>query len=315
MPTVASVTTATSNIRKIIDVIKDVANANSGALATFAKDLKKIGKDAVEKFVDAFTSNATKTDVKEAAKDLGDMIVKGIENKEDDVKNAAKDAAKEAVDGVETQEDEMESAGKDLGKGLERGIKSKVGDAYVAGYKLGQAAVQGEKDGQASNSPSKLTIQAGKWLGEGLIVGMGKMGGKVYNAGATLGKTATKTISSTISTIAAAVNTDIDSQPTIRPVLDLSDVRSGARTISSMFGSGASVGVMANVNSISSMMNSNRQNGANSDIVSAIDRLNKKMDNFGNTSYQINGVTYDDGSNIAEAVKSITRAAVRERRV
>ena len=315
MPASVDVSTAVANIRRIISVIKDVANANSGALATFAKDLKKIGKDAVEKFVEAFTSDATKTDVKKAAKDLGDAIVKGIEAKEDDIADAAKTVADGAVSAVETQIIDMEGAGKDLGSGLVSGIKSKVGEAYVAGYKLGQAAVEGEKDGQKSNSPSKLTIQAGKWIGEGLIIGMGKMGGKVYAAGNTLGKTATSTISSTISNIAAAVNTDIDSQPTIRPVLDLSDVRSGARSISSMFGNGASVGVMANVNSISSMMSSRGQNGANADVVSAIDRLNKKMDSIGNTSYQINGVTYDDGSNIAEAVKSITRAAVRERRV
>lgn len=315
LPATASISSAVSSIRKIISVIDDIANANSGALATFADNLKKVGKKAIEKFVEAFTCEATKTDLKDAAKSLGDLVVKGIEDKEDDVKSAATDAAEKAVDGVETQTDDMEGAGEDFGDGLVSGIESKVGDAYVAGYKLGQAAVQGEKDGQASNSPSKLTIQAGKWLGEGLIVGMGKMGGQVYDAGAALGKTATKTISSTISSIAAAVSTDIDAQPTIRPVLDLTDVRSGAKSISSMFGSGASVGVMANVHSISSMMSTNSQNGANSDVVSAIDRLNKKMDNFGNTSYQINGVTYDDGSNIAEAVKSITRAAVRERRV
>ena len=315
MPATGLISSAISNVRKIISVLQDIANANTGVLATFADDLKQISKKAVEKFVDAFTSDATKTDLRNAAKDLGEQVIKGIKDKTDDIGDTAQDAAEDAVDAVETQEDDMETAGGDLGKGLVRGIKSKLGAAYVAGYELGKAAVQGEKDGQASNSPSKLTIQAGKWLGEGLIVGMGMMGGKVYNAGATLGKTATKTISSTISNIAAAVNTDIDAQPTIRPVLDLTDVRSGAKSISSMFGSGASVGVMANVSSISSMMNSNSQNGANSDIVSAIDRLNKKMDNFGNTSYQINGVTYDDGSNIAEAVKSITRAAVRERRV
>jgi hypothetical protein len=84
--------------------------------------------------------------------------------------------------------------------------------------------------------------------------------------------------------------------------------------IGSMLG-GGSVGVMANVGAISAMMNQRSQNGANADVVSAIDKLNKKMDNMGNTSYNINGVTYDDGSNISEAVKTIVRAARIERRV
>lgn len=315
MPSSESITTAVNSVKKILSVIDDIANANSGALATFASDLKKIGEKAVDKFVSAFTSNSAKTDLKEAAKALGDQVVDGIEAKEKAIKNAAKSAAGEAVDGVETQEDDMESAGKDLGSGLVSGINSKKTAAYNAGYALGQMAVQGEKDGQQSKSPSKLTMLAGKWLGEGLIIGMGQMGNKVYKAGSTLGETATDTISSSISSIANMVGSDIDAQPTIRPVLDLSDVKSGASALSSMLNMDSSVGVHANLGAISSMMSGRNQNGSTSDIVSAIDKLNKKMDGLGTTTYQINGVTYDDGSNISDAVRTIVRAAVMERRI
>ena len=50
------------------------------------------------------------------------------------------------------------TAGSYLGSGLVLGINSKQTSVYNAGYKLGRLAAQGEKDGQASNSPSKLTI-------------------------------------------------------------------------------------------------------------------------------------------------------------
>ena len=293
MPSQETVSAASSSIKTLLASVKDIGDANSGCLSTFADNLKKVSKNAVDKFIGAFTSETAKTDIKKAAKTLGEK----------------------AVDGVETQEDDMETAGKDLGRGLVRGIEAKWDAAYNAGYTLGQKAVQGEKDGQASNSPSKLTIQAGKWLGEGLVIGMGRMTSRVYNAGYDLGNTAASTISSTISKISDAISTDIDSQPTIRPVMDLSDVRSGTSAISDMLNLGSSIGVSANVNSISSMMNSRNQNGANADVVSAINRLNQKMDNLGNTTYQVNGVTYDDGSNIVDAVKAITRAAVRERRI
>ena len=62
------------------------------------------------------------------------------------------------------------------------------------------------------------------------------------------------------------------------------------------------------------MMNDNSQNGVNDDLVSAIDKLRKDIANINNTTYTINGVTYDDGSNISDAVKSIVRAAKVERR-
>ena len=291
MPEYSDVLLASSSITTLLNSVKDIGDANTGVLSTFASNLKKLGKDAVNKFIEAFSDKAVKTDIKEEAVRF----------------------AEEAIEGVKSKIESMKTAGKDLANGLILGIEAKESAVYWAAYELGKKAVQGEKDGQKSNSPSKATIQAGKWLGEGLVIGIGEMGRKVYNAGHDLGKSATNSISSAVSNIANAINTDIDTQPTIRPVLDLSDVQSGAVRLGNLLG-GKSVGVRANVGAISYMMNSRSQNGTNADVVSAIDKLNKKMDNFGNTTYQVNGVTYDDGSNIAEAVRTITRAAVRERR-
>ena len=176
-------------------------------------------------------------------------------------------------------------------------------------------AVKGEKDGQQSNSPSKLTILAGNWLGEGLIIGMNQMGRKVYNAGSDLGQTASSTISSAIAKLSNTIYDDIDTQPTIRPILDLSDVRAGAGVLSGMLNMDSSVGVRANVSAISSMMGSRGQNGTNADVVSAIDKLYKKMDNMGNTTNNIiNGVTYDDGSNIRDTVSALIQAIQMEGR-
>ena len=106
----------------------------------------------------------------------------------------------------------------------------------------------------------------------------------------------------------------MDVQPTIRPVLDLSDVRSGAGALSSMLDVGSSVKVLSNIGSISRSMNNRSQNVSNADVVSAIDRLDKHLDNVGNTSYTINGITYDDSSNIATAVRDLTRFARLEGR-
>ena len=293
MPDVDSVNSAVSGLNKILSAVDSIASANSGALATFADDLSKVGKNAVKKFVEAFTSDSAKTDVK----------------------NAAEKLAKKAVNGLETQDGEAKTAGKNLGAGYVKGINAKKQEAYDAGFALGKKAAQGINDGQKSKSPSRLAVQSGKWLGEGYIIGMGKMGGQVDKAGTALGETATNNLSSTISRISDMVNSDIDSQPTIRPVLDLSDVKTGVNAIGGMLNMDSSIGVRANVGSISSMMN-NRQNGATSDdVVSAIDKLNKRMDGLGNTTYQINGITYDDGSNITDAVATLVRAAKIERRV
>lgn len=292
MPSSDSVTTAVTNIDKLLEATKKIGDANSGVLKDFANNLKKVGEDAVKKFVGAFTSESAKKDLKSAANTL----------------------AAQAPDGADDKKGAMMIAGNDLGSGLVNGIDAKQDAVYWAGYRLGQKAVEGEKDGQQSNSPSKLAIQSGNWFGEGLVIGIDEMGRAVYSSGYALGETAVKSTSSAISRIADAINTDIDAQPTIRPIMDLSDVRAGANTIGSLLNTESSIGVVANAGRIGGMMNRYSQNRGNDDVVAAIDNLNKRMDNLGNTTYSINSITYDDESTVSAAVQSLVRAARIERR-
>ena len=310
----SSITTAVANMNKLIEMANSITGTNAESLLTFGEAVKKLGKCGIDNFVTEFTSSDSLTKAETAGEDLVASVIEGIEKKNSAIEDAGEDSGEEAVDGMDNFVDDAKQAGKDLGNGLIEGIQAKEDDAYDAGFALGQAAIKGEKDGQKSNSPSKLTILAGKWIGEGLVIGMGNMTRSVYNAGHDLGGTATDSISSTISKIADAVNTDLDVNPTIRPVLDLSDVESNAGLIGAMIGSDSLVGVSANVRAISATMNRRGQNGTNADVVSEIKKLRKGLDNVGNNVTNINGITYDDGSEVSNAVKVLVRAAKVERR-
>ncbi len=240
---------------------------------------------------------------------LMSRFVIGIRSQSGNVILAATSSLSMAVSSIMGFYSSFYSAGLYLGSGLVIGIQAMQSAAYDAGYALGQAAAQGEKDGQDSHSPSKLTIKAGKWLGEGLVIGIERMGRKVYNAGHKMGETATKSISSTVSKITDMVDTNIDSQPTIRPVVDLSDVTAGAEAINGLLGNDVIFGTTAKMSAINTAMNRRSQNGGNDEILTAMDRIRKDLGNVGNTSYTINGITYDDGSNVSEAIKLLIRAA------
>ena len=289
-------TSIESSIKKVQDLVTMATNVvaiDGKKLGNFGKSLKDIAKDGVKGFINEFTSKSTKSNAENAGEELASSAVKGIKNKKDDFK----------------------SAGKDLVQGLINGLKDskKRKEVENAAISLGQLAVSGEMKGQKSNSPSKATEQAGRWLGEGLVIGIQKMGNRVYGAGESMGQEATNSISNALSTAMNLLNADMDTQPTIRPVLDLSDIRSGAGYLNSMFNS-QSIGVTSNLSAISSGMNSRNQNGTNSDVVYAINKLRKELGNVGGDTYNVNGVTYDDGSNITDAVKTIVRAAKMERR-
>ena len=259
------------------------------------------------------TSKASAFDT--AGKLLGTKLSTGIQSKKSSVISTTRSLVSSCSSTLRSYYNDFYSAGRYLGEGLVSGIKSKETASYNAGYKLGQKAVKGEKDGQKSNSPSKLTIQAGKWFGEGLIIGIDKMTNSVYKSGYNLGDAAVNSVSSAISRLANAVNDDIDVQPTIRPVVDLSDVRNSANSISNMFNTDSTVGLNADLNAIKSSMSNHGQNGVNDDVVSAIDKLRGDLSKLDKPSYTINGITYDDGSNISTALETLVRAARIERRM
>lgn len=326
---VSSFVSAINKLGKVSvnDIVKSFSGASGKMLSSGAKLIESVAKGIKSKqgsinsaitsvmssSVKAITSKASS--FQNAGSQLMMKLTSGIRSKAKTASDTVKSAVSSAATSIRNKHSSFYSAGQYLGEGLVDGIESKEDAAYEAGYALGQAAVRGEKDGQASNSPSKLTIQAGKWLGEGLVIGINRMGSKVYRAGHDLGDSAAHSMSNSISKIADAINTDIDAQPTIRPVLDLDNIKSGAGIIDGLLNRGGSVGVTANINAISSMMRNRNQNGVNDDVVSAINKLRKDLGNVGNTTYNVNGVTYDDGSNITQAVETLVRAAIVERRI
>lgn len=314
-----SVEASISKINKLIDMARTMTEIDSESLKTFAESLKKIAKSGVKEFVNEFSGKESINDVEDGVNKLLKTAIDAFGNrsKKDEIKSKAAALAEEAINAMSSKrlKSDAKQAGKDLCQGLINGLKNKDKrqEVYDAAYALGQLAVQGEKDGQASNSPSKATEQAGKWLGEGLVIGIQKMSSRVYGAGKSMGEEATNSISSALNTAMNLINSDMDTQPTIRPVLDLSDVESGVGSLSSMF-NGPSLGVAANLKAINSGMNARNQNGTNNDVVSAINKLGRSLGNVGGDTYNINGVTANDDSGLADAVRTIIRAAKVERR-
>ena len=162
------------------------------------------------------------------------------------------------------------------------------------------------------HSPSRVMYKDGIYTGMGFVNALNDYGDKSYRAASNMGNSAKRGMQDAINKISDFVDSDMDTQPTIRPVLDLTDIKNGAGLVSHMLDNTPAIQMAGSINA---MVNKRNQNGVNSDIVTAIDKLHKDLQNVGNTSYNINGITYDDGSNISEAIKTLVNAAVVERRM
>ena len=294
----------TSAGRNLTKALSSGIKSNSGSVTSAATSMVSSMQKSVTSKSSSFKASGSQ---------LASNFIRGITSKKSGAVAAAKALATSAASASKTGYGTMYANGAYLGAGLISGVRGKISAAYAAGYALGRAAVLGEKAGQHSNSPSKDTIKAGKWLGEGLVIGTQSMTKKVYKAGHGMGQAATQSISSAISSAANLVDKGIESTPTIRPVVDLSDVKDQAATIGSLF-SNPMVSPTSNIRAIKSIMAESSQNGNIDDVVSAINKLRKDVGNVGNTYNSINGVTYDDGSGISDAVETIFRAARVERR-
>lgn len=314
MPSSDNLSTAIKNVEKILKMIDDISGSDANIAANFTKSLKKIGKDGVDKFVEAFTSNSAKTDVKDAGVKLIQQIVKGVESEKSDTHNYFKELAESCATKIETVRSDFYDAGKYLVEGFMAGISDNTWRAEAEAEAMARAAVRAAERELGEHSPSKVFYRVGDYAGQGFINALSDYGDKSYSASAMMARSAKQGLSDSISKIKDIIGSDIDAQPTIRPVLDLSDLKTGMGAVNGLFNSRESLGVIANVGSINARMNRSIQNGTNSDVVSAIDQLRKDLSsNMGNV-YNIDGVTYDDGSNISEAVQALVRAARVERR-
>lgn len=310
-----AISDAITNAKKILNMINEFSDANPGAVTDFTKSLKELGNDGVDAFVKAFTSESAKTDVKQAGKDLIDKIIEGAESKKSDLKKDFEDIASAGADAAKRKKDDFKTAGKNVVIGFANGITENKFEAEAAAKAMAEAALEAAREALREASPSKAFYEVGDYGGQGFVNALWDYENKSYNAGEGIAESAKNGLSSAIRKIRDTIEFGGDAQPTIRPVLDLSDVESGVGDIGKLLNMRSSVGVQANVGAISTMMSGRSQNGTNADVISAIDKLRKGLENAGTTSYNINGITYDDGSNVAEAIQTLIRAAKIERRV
>ena len=294
-------------IKKLIDDIITAANSKK-------TDLTNLGESVVKAISESIGKK--ETNFKDTGKNLIEKIIEGSKAKKNDVNESFKSIASEAAKRIKDKQGEFKEAGSHLVSGFANGINDNSYKALNAAKSMAAKAAEAVRKELDIHSPSRVFYSLGSYSGVGFVNALNDYGTEAYNAGSDVATSARNGLTSAIKQFNDMLNSDISSQPTIKPVLNLDDIRAGAGAINTMFNKSLSLGVSTNVDSISASMNQNGQNRGFGDVVSAINKLRKDLGNVGgNTSYNINGITYDDGSSVSEAVRSLVRAARIERRI
>ena len=288
----------------IAGLIKGFGNKVGDAVEAVGKLASKLVGKVKEKF----------SDMKEKGQQLCQKIKDGFEEKAPKIVSCVGDTMKKAGKKIQEAKNDFKTWGKDAMEGLRNGmesakdkIKSTVGGiATDIGAKF--------KDVLGIHSPSRVFKQYGKYIDLGLVNGIKTFSSKVYDTAKSVGSDTIDGMSSAISKISELINGDMDMQPTIRPVVDLSDVQTGVGAIAAMMPTGGTIGISGGFNTVATMMNRNRQNGNNDEVISAINKLDKSLNGLSKPIYNVGGITYDDGSAVSDAVQELIRAARIDRR-
>lgn len=147
--------------------------------------------------------------------------------------------------------------------GLTGGLAEKVGDALSKAREVGGAVLRTMERAMGINSPSKYTIEYGKFLMEGLAIGQDKNARVAVKSAREAGN---DTVDALKDAMYSGIN-DLALTPSITPILNLDEVSSGFRSINDMTIGASSSNLAGNIYKSRSFDGSSVTGGANSTVV------------------------------------------------
>ena len=296
---------ALSFIEGVADGISNNKDRLEAAIEKVIQAMVDAGLAILQGGIDGFVSGG---------EDLANGLIDGIVSLVTGVSEAAGRLVDAAVDGVGDCGKALYSAGENLVKGFTNGIESALSWVGEKARKIAEKAKSAAEAALGINSPSRVFMEIGRYVDEGFVNGLEQYSAKVDKAAYGVANDMVDNFAKPLSNMNDLL--DMNTNPVITPVLDLSNVQANSRRLNSMIPGSGNIALSTDAANIMTSSMGTVQNGvSNSEVVSAIKDLKNNMPVAGNTSYNINGITYDDGSNIVNAVETLVRAARIERRI
>lgn len=151
----------------------------------------------------------------------------GLISKRDLVRSSGMAMALAAYNGARAYTDDFYDLGQDAADGYARGIRSKAEDVADEARSMVEDGIKAAQRAQDSASPSKIYRGLGGDGGTGYALGFKDSVGVVVAAVEDTGYAGIKAMQNTIGRIHDLIGTDLDLNPTITPVIDLSEMSTG----------------------------------------------------------------------------------------
>lgn len=272
----------------IIEAVLVVLDALLQGLADYAPTLTKnlikiflgIGKGLIDAICEFFGIHSPSTVMAE----IGGYLIEGLANGLKVITAPVKaiwNLGTSLVSAMKDNWSKFKENGQQWANGIAEGLKSKMSYVVEQARSLGQNALSSLKNLLGIHSPSRVFAEIGKYVDEGFANGLSNNIGTITKASNSVGKSAKESLTEALSGINDDIGMD-ELNPTITPVLDLSQIKTGANSIASLLNSDETFKMGVNSNA---EFNKNRaisrsiQADANYNDSNLIDVVNKLYTN------------------------------------
>lgn len=162
-------------------------------------------------------------------------FIAGIKEKAEEVKTAFTGNLNASVTAIRDYHEQFKQAGAYLVEGFADGISENTYRAEAKARAMARAAAEAAEDELDEHSPSRVGYHIGDFFGLGFVNAIGTYAVKAYNASADMAKSAKTGLGNAIAKVKDMIDNGVDTQPTIRPILDLSDVEEKSHRLNTLF--------------------------------------------------------------------------------
>lgn len=264
-----------SAIQWVINKIVEVGEAIVGGIGNFLTDMYDKGKELLNNLIDGIEEIIT--DVWDMGVTIVENIVEGIESIISEGWDIGKTIIKKLIASIKSWKDDLVDVGKWIVDGMTEGIKNPgaSGKMKDSAGRVAQAAVNKLKEVTDEHSPSKVTEKIGKFLTEGLAIGIKSNKSMAENSAENVADGVLNTISDAMDKLEYMSDKDIISTPTIRPVMDMNSINTGRINL----GADVSGYITKPVNSLSKILSEAQEdiNSSNYEVINAINGLREDV--------------------------------------
>lgn len=228
----ATLSAVVEEMNRLVAMVNGMADVDTGKIVSFGTTLNTLGSVGLDNFVKAFTGATGK--IQDAAYTLTERFLTAATSKQTSFISTFSNLATSCVNALRQHYSDFYYAGAYVVEGFANGIAKNTYLAEAKARAMAEAAAKAIDEELKINSPSKVSEASGDFFGLGFINAIDAYQKHAYDSASGMAESARNGLTAAASKIQNAIEGNLDTQPVIRPVLDLSSIQAGSQYLNGL---------------------------------------------------------------------------------